>query len=299
MTSRIPAGRTAAVVAVALIAAPVAFGAPIDIGKRNPAGGADAPAETQIIADTGAGTYGTRQSNKGAGGGAIYGCRSRLDTRGVANPDVSTPCIRVNNLSGGKAFDFVFDEGPIGGLIQSGASIARPNPNAAPFVTNATAIALGLNADRLDNKQASQIIAEARTTAGLDAEKVGGFTPAQIVAAAQTGGTACGTDMVAAGDACVEKAPRAAATFADASATCGKAGRHLATAALLTYARTLDGVDLGDGEMASDITAGQSIPLPAPLDAITSSTVYATVADDGTIASAATTATTAYRCAQG
>lgn len=300
MSPRISSTRTATVVAVGLLAAPVvAFAAPIEIGERNPSGGADAPQETQIIAETQRGTYGTRQSNKGGGGGAIYGCRSSLDLQSVFDPDRSTPCVRVNNLSGGKAFDFVFDSGPIGGLIQSGNSIAVPNPKAAPFLTNATAVAAGLNADRLDNKHASEIIAEARARAGLDAEKLSGLTAAQIVTAAQAGGTACGTDFVAAGDACIEKAPRAAATFADAAAECGKAGRHLPTAAVLTYARTLDGIDLGTGEMASDITATQALPLPDPLGSATSQTVYATVADDGTIGSTAVGSTTAYRCAQG
>lgn len=283
----------------ALLSAPVALAAPIELGDRNPAGGADAPRETQIIAETARGTYGTRQSNKGGGGGAIYGCRSSLDLQGVGDPDRSTPCVRVNNLAGGKAFDFVFDSGPIGGLIQSGASIATPNPRAAPFITNATAIAAGLNADRLDNLQASQIIAEARARPGLDAEKVGGLTPAAIVAAAQTGGGACGEDLVVAGDACIERTPRAAATFDAAAASCGKAGRHLPTASSLTYARTLEGVDLGTGEMASDVSASQALPLPEPLGSATSQSVYATVADDGAIGSSPVTATSPFRCAQG
>ena len=41
---------------------------------------------------------------------------------------------------------------------------ATPNPNAKPFVTNATGVADGLNADKLDGKDADQIIAEARQT---------------------------------------------------------------------------------------------------------------------------------------
>ncbi len=288
-----------AVTAVALLSAPLALAAPIEIGDRNPAGGSDAPRETQIIAETARGTYGTRQSNKGEGGGAIYGCRSSLNLGGIGNPDLSTPCVRVNNLTGGKAFDFVFDSGPVGGLIQSGSSIATPNPRAAPFVTNATAIAAGLNADRLDNKQASEIIAEARARPGLDSEKVGGLTPAQIVAVAQTGGGLCDAGLVVAGDACIEQAPRAAATFDAAAAVCGKAGRHLPTASVLTYARTLDGIDLGAGEMASDVSATQALPLPEPLGSATSQTVYATVADTGAIASSPIGEATPYRCAQG
>ncbi|WP_372788362.1 hypothetical protein [Paraconexibacter sp.] len=299
MRPKISPSRTATIITAALIAAPVAIAAPIDIGERNPAGGADAAAETQIIAKTGLGTYGTRQSNKGTGGGAIYGCRTSLDTRGVGNPDLSTPCIRVNNLTGGKAFDFVFDTGPIGGIIQAGNSITTPKPNAAPFVTNANAVALGLNADRVDGKHASELISEARATAGLNAEKVSGLTAAQIISSAQTGGGSCAADQVVAGDACIEKAPRAAATFADASAACGAAGRHLPTASELMFARTLEGIDLGTGEMASDLSVRQDLPLPDPLGSITSATVNATVADDGTLGTSPVATPIAYRCAQG
>ena len=70
------------------------------LGKRNPSSNASLAlnAETEIIAETA--TYGTRQSNKrdGDGGGAIYGCRSNLGNE---------PCIRANNLKGGRAFEFV------------------------------------------------------------------------------------------------------------------------------------------------------------------------------------------------
>lgn len=286
--------QTATLAAVTLLAAPAAIAAPIDIGERNPSGGAEATSETEIIAETARGAYGTRQSNKGAGGGAIYGCRSSLDTKDVGNPDLSTPCIRVNNLSGGKAFDLTFNTGPIGGIIQAGQNLLTPRPNAAPFITNATAVALGLNADRLDGQHATDLIAAARKRDGLDAEKVGGLTPAQIVTQARDGGGTCASDLVAAGDTCIEKAPRAAATFAAASAACGQAGRHLPTASVLTYARTLDGVDLGAGEMASDLTAGQSV---TPLGS--TATVYSTVADDGSFGSAGTADPTAYRCAVG
>lgn len=299
MIPRPTARQSAVLIATALLAAPVALAAPIDLGERNPSGGRDATAETQIIADTARGSYGTRQSNKGEGGGAIYGCRAGLDNQRPTDPDASTPCVRVNNLSRGKAFDFVFNTGPLGGLIQSGADIRRANPNAAPFITNATAVAAGLNADRVDGRHASDLIAEARKQAGLDAEKVGGLTAAQIVENARTGVGTCAADSVRAGATCIERAPRAAASFADAAATCGAAGRSLAGAAVLLYARTLDGIDLGTGEMAADVTASQSIPLPDPLGSATSQTTYATVADDGAIDSAPVASATAFRCAGG
>ena len=96
--------------------------------------------ETEIIADTS--TYGTRQSNKkdGDGGGAIYGCRS--------NPG-NEPCIRANNLKGGRAFEFV-TVGKEAGRIEVGG-----DHTGAPFTTNATGVATGLNADQVDGKSAT------------------------------------------------------------------------------------------------------------------------------------------------
>ena len=96
--------------------------------------------ETEIIADTT--TYGTRQSNKkdGDGGGAIYGCRS--------NPG-NEPCIRANNLKGGRSFEFV-TIGKEGGRIEVGG-----DKTGAPLTTNATGVATGFNADKVDGKEAA------------------------------------------------------------------------------------------------------------------------------------------------
>jgi hypothetical protein len=111
------------------------------LGKRNPSpsGSRALKSETEIIASNG--TYGTRQSNKkdGDGGGAIYGCRSNTGAE---------PCIRANNLKGGRAFEFV-TVGKEGGRIDTG------DTTGAPFTTNATGTATGLNADRVDGKEAA------------------------------------------------------------------------------------------------------------------------------------------------
>jgi hypothetical protein len=124
------------------------------LGKRNPSSNANLAlnSETEIIASNG--TYGTRQSNKrnGDGGGAIYGCRS--------NPG-NEPCVRANNLRGGRAFEFA-TVGTEAGRIQTG------NANGAPFTTNATGVATGLNADRVDGKEASDF-ASAPDVAALNA----------------------------------------------------------------------------------------------------------------------------------
>ena len=111
------------------------------LGKRNPSpnGSRAVTKETEIIANNG--TYGTRQSNKndGDGGGAIYGCRS--------NPGAE-PCIRANNLKGGRAFELV-TVGKEAGRIETG------DASGAPFTTNATGVATGLNADKVDGRDAA------------------------------------------------------------------------------------------------------------------------------------------------
>jgi hypothetical protein len=115
------------------------------LGKRNPSPNASRAlnSETEIIASNG--TYGTRQSNKrnGDGGGAIYGCRSDTGRE---------PCIRANNLKGGRSFEFA-TAGKEGGRIETG------DANGAPFTTNATGTATGLNADRVDGKEATDFAA--------------------------------------------------------------------------------------------------------------------------------------------
>jgi hypothetical protein len=135
---------TALILAVGVPATALGFGEGRNLllGKRNPSK-SGLSTETQIIADNT--TYGTRQSNlrDGDGGGAIYGCRSAPGHE---------PCIRANNLNTGRAFEFA-TRGNEGGRIETG------NPNGAPFTTNATGVATGLNADRVDGKQAADFAA--------------------------------------------------------------------------------------------------------------------------------------------
>src|SRR3954470_19331060 len=115
------------------------------LGKRNPSsnGGLALNSETEIIANTS--TYGTRQSNKrnGDGGGAIYGCRSSPGKE---------PCIRSNNLKGGRAFEFA-TRGKEAGRIETG------DPPGAPLTTNATGVATGFNADKVDGRDGSDLAA--------------------------------------------------------------------------------------------------------------------------------------------
>jgi len=124
-------------------------------GKRN----GTTTSETEIIANIKSSTslkggYGTRQSNlSSSGGGAIYGCRSQAGGSG-AKPTPQNPCVRANNLSNGLAFEFNASNGDIAGAITVGAG----GDSKKPFVTNATGVATGLNADRVDGANLSEIL---------------------------------------------------------------------------------------------------------------------------------------------
>src|ERR687887_2848858 len=152
----------AAAILVALIVAPFAgaFGEGKDVkgGARNPSPDARRAyrKETQIIANVG--TYGTRQSNKSNnGGGAVYGCRSGAG----GTPKGNEPCLRASNLSDGRAFEFNSNGGTEVGQITGPA-------NAAPFTTTATGVATGLNADKVDGKDATDLQAKFAIVNGAD-----------------------------------------------------------------------------------------------------------------------------------
>ncbi|MEA2191751.1 MAG: hypothetical protein QOI73_1872 [Solirubrobacteraceae bacterium] len=119
--------------------------------------------ETEIVGNLKSSTglkggYVTRQSNlSSSGGGAVYGCRSQAGGSG-ANP-AQNPCIRANNLSSGLAFEFNASNGNTVGAITTGVG----GDTKKPFTTNATGVATGLNADRVDNLDAAQIIAATRS----------------------------------------------------------------------------------------------------------------------------------------
>jgi hypothetical protein len=136
--------------------------------------------ETEIIGDIGAtsgpkGGYVTRQSNidtgAKAGGGAIYGCRGAAG--GTASG--SAPCLRASNLAAGLAFEFS-TRGLVGGLIAVG-NPAVTNSAARPFTTNATAVATGLNADRVDGLDAAQVAATPGPPSGAAGGSLTGSYP--------------------------------------------------------------------------------------------------------------------------
>ncbi|MGH2943906.1 MAG: hypothetical protein ACRDLN_14140 [Solirubrobacteraceae bacterium] len=155
--------------------------------------------ETEIVGNVRSttalkGGYVTRQSNLSTdGGGAVYGCRSQAGGS-AAKPTPQNPCLRANNLSTGYAFEFNAANGDIGGLVSVG-----PGGDAKrPFITNATGVATGLNADEVDGLDAAQIVAAARAKASLDADTVDGKDSTDLiprfaqVAAAGTLGTTRG-----------------------------------------------------------------------------------------------------------
>jgi len=141
-----------ALIAVAIAVAPLALGAgegsPVRGGTRNPTNntGLSYHSETQIIAENSG--YGTRQSNKGSGGGAIYGCRSVAGGNG---------CIAAVNLRSGRAFAFT-SGGVVGGTITLG------NAAGAPLTTNAKGVATGFNANFLEGKQAKDFVSSTQAS---------------------------------------------------------------------------------------------------------------------------------------
>jgi hypothetical protein len=155
-------GALALAIGIPSVAVGFGEGRSLLLGKRNPSPNASRAlnSETEIIASNG--TYGTRQSNKrnGDGGGAIYGCRSDTGRE---------PCIRSNNLKTGRAFEFQ-TAGKEGGRIEVG------DPTGAPLTTNATGVATGLNADKVDGKE------------GADIANAGDFLSARVAANGSLGG---------------------------------------------------------------------------------------------------------------
>ena len=167
------AGGLAAVIAAPTAALGAGEGSPVDGGARNPANDTrqNYTKETEVIANVA--TYGTRQSNKSDnGGGAVYGCRSKAGGSAAKNE----PCLRAVNLNVGSAFEFATD-GVLGGLI----TVGKGGDAAKPFTTNATGVATGLNADRVDGRNGDDLLG--KTEKAADADKVDGVDGAELARA--------------------------------------------------------------------------------------------------------------------
>jgi hypothetical protein len=143
----------AAVVALALVISPFAVAQTSGLmgGKRNPRSGSY-KAETQVIASNS--TWGMRYSNRavGGGGGLLFGCRSEPG----GTPQKNYPCARSRNVATGLAFEFL-TAGSLVGTITAG----RGGDNTKPFTTNATGVATGLNAERVGSQTPAQLTSAA------------------------------------------------------------------------------------------------------------------------------------------
>lgn len=176
-------------------------GDPVEIGIRN-----RSTSETGLIANNDG--YSLRFSNKqeGQGGGLVSGCRSGVNQEA---------CIYADNLRQGTAFLFRVRRGSVGGRIEVNG------PSAKPFTTNATGVADGLNADRVD---------------GHDVGCPDGARQLQ--------------------GRCYDANPRAAATATAASDVCHTAGGRLPAPLELRAIRGEQDVDLGaaasDGDHVTD-----------------------------------------------
>ena len=175
--------RTRSVVAatgiLAVVIAPLGVAATGDNLREGVRNGT-ASKETQVVANVNAsglstGGYSTRQSNLStSGGGAIYGCRST--TGGSSATPPKNPCVRANNLSTGLAFEFNAKSGDVVGAFTAGTG----GDTKKPFTTNATGVATGLNADRVDGLNAEDIVGTARAKTGLDADTVDGASASEL-----------------------------------------------------------------------------------------------------------------------
>jgi hypothetical protein len=192
-------------------------------GSRNPSPDARRAytKETEIIANVA--TYGTRQSNKsGNGGGAVYGCRSKVG----GTPKGNEPCVRASNLADGRAFEFNASGGTEVGAITGPAT-------AAPFITTAKGVATGLNADQVDGQSASEIVAAAQALNKFaDVSSTGTLNAGRGAKAASNAASVYSVDF----DSDVSKCARTATIT---GATAGEITTSLADADTVTV-RTFD-----------------------------------------------------------
>jgi hypothetical protein len=143
----------ATVVVLALVISPLAIAQTTGLigGKRNPRSGSF-KAETQVIASNS--TWGMRYSNRavGGGGGLLFGCRSEPG----GTPQKNYPCARSRNVADGLAFEFL-----TGGSVVGTITAGRGGSNTKPFTTNATGVATGLNAERVGSQTPAQLTSAA------------------------------------------------------------------------------------------------------------------------------------------
>lgn len=139
----------AAGLVLALLVSPLAVAQTTGLigGKRNPRSGSFST-ETKVIASNS--TWGMRYSNRalGGGGGLLFGCRSAPG----GTPQKHYPCARSRNVANGLAFEFL-----TGGSLVGTITAGRGGDATKPFTTNATGVATGLNAERVGSQTPAQL----------------------------------------------------------------------------------------------------------------------------------------------
>ena len=161
-------------------------------------------------------------------------------------PMTTNPCFVALNETRGTAFLFATRRGTLGGRI----TVAGGGPNRRPFTTNATGVATGLNADRLDGLSAEDIFRISRE--GVIALIRQNFDPNAFLRAT---GKAADSNLLDGLDATAFLPVRGKA--ADAELLDGKkSSAFLGAAAKATDADRLDGKDsnefLGVAAKAAD-----------------------------------------------
>jgi hypothetical protein len=112
-------------------------------------------------------SWATRVENVGHGGAAFFGCHSSAG---------NLPCLDVDNLTGGPTFTFDTTG-------NTGGEILLTNTNGAPFTTNAHGVAVGLNANFLQGKQANEF--QLANQPAANATELGGRPASSYVSTGQ------------------------------------------------------------------------------------------------------------------
>jgi hypothetical protein len=146
--------------ALAIVAAPVALAAGAGdrsahlatLSDNTPIKGAiHNPASSSYLRTTGIfanfNSWTLRVQNVGSGGAATFGCKAGSS---------GSACLAAENTHGGYAFSFATTG-------NTGGKILLTNSKGAPFTTNATGEATGLNANYLQGKTASEFVTASGT----------------------------------------------------------------------------------------------------------------------------------------
>jgi hypothetical protein len=232
----------ATAVALAVVISPFAVAQTSGLigGKRNPSSGAFSR-ETQVIASNS--NWGMRYSNRaeGGGGGLLFGCRSKPG----GTPQRNYPCARSRNVADGLSFEFL-TAGALAGTITAG----RGGDRTKPFTTNATGVATGLNAERVGSQTPAQL-----TSAAVSAVR-GTLSFARISA----GGTATAARGVSGLSHPTDGTYNV--TFSNPVNACALTATQSATG---TDVGTV-GTEVGPDNRTVTVTTLRLLPVPAPAD---------------------------------